>query len=192
MSAKNPPPPTHAKEVASTAASSTTASSPPVSFAAGHRIWGADPLGASEEESERWPGARGKVHDVVKESRAMRGVHEDLDREREKDAEIERLRSSRSSERVPGGGKGVAGVHKGRATLDVRGVGSDPVEEEETSLFLTDEWMQELQSVGKGDSGATTAHLMGQRTARLHRSTESSLWHRSAADTAAPSLSSRA
>ena len=138
------------------------------------------------------PGARGKVHDVVKESRAMRGVHEDLDREREKDAEIERLRSSRSSERVPGGGKGVAGVHKGRATLDVRGVGSAPVEEEETSLFLTDEWMQELQSVGKGDSGATTSHLMGQRTARLHRSTESSLWHRSAADTAAPSLSSRA
>ncbi len=192
MSAKNPPPPTHAKEAASTAASSTTASSPPPAFTAGHRMWGADLQGANEEESERWPGAHGKVHDVVKESRAMRGFYEDLDREREQDAEIERLRSSRS-EREPGGGKGVAAAHKGRAALDVCGVGSAPVEkEEETSLFLTDEWMQELQSVGKGDSGATTAHLMGQRTARLHRSTESSLWHRSAADTAAPSLSSRA
>ena len=107
----------------------------------------------------------------------MRGFYEDLDREREKDAEIERLRSSQS-ERIPGGGMGVAAAHKGRAALHARGVGSAPVEEEETSLFLTDEWMQELQSVGKGDSGATTAYLMGQRTARLHRSTESSLWHR--------------
>ena len=164
------------------------------------------------DKGERWVGVRASVQDAVAESRAARGFYHELEREREAASEVEQIRSARSAagsgppgRSLKAGASLVAhaddsiGARSGRDWLleesseemmeRLRGKGTAAAEDEiAASLFLSAQWLDEVGGAGKGTSGATTAGLIGPRTASLRRSAESSLWSRSALDVVAPSV----